>query len=73
MPLGFLNMLFRDHRAAWSMKPRAVDQTGLKSLQLLAGDNMIVNVDNHNKILSAMFGSLPIRERRRAARRKELE
>jgi hypothetical protein len=33
------------------MKPSAVDQAGLKSLQLLAGDDVIVNVNNHDDFL----------------------
>jgi hypothetical protein len=35
------------------MKPGAIDQAGLKGLELLAGYNVIVNVDNHGEILSA--------------------
>jgi hypothetical protein len=63
MPLRFLNMFFADHRAARPMKPRAVDQARLKGLQLLAGNNVIVNIDNHDEILSALIGLLPIRHR----------
>jgi hypothetical protein len=33
------------------VKPRAVDQAGLEGLQLLAGDDVIVNIDNHGTIL----------------------
>src|SRR5688572_31545755 len=70
VPLGFLNMLFRYHGAARTMKSRAVDQTGLKGLELLAGNDMIVNVDNHDAILSMRLGLLPIRDRQRAARQR---
>src|SRR5688500_12075888 len=56
VPLGFLNMLFRYHGAARTMKSRAVDQTGLKGLELLAGNDMIVYVDNHDAILSMRLG-----------------
>jgi hypothetical protein len=55
MPLGFLNMFFRYHGTARPMKPRAVDQAGLKSLQLLACNDMIMNVDNHDAIPSFDF------------------
>jgi len=29
------------------MEPGAVDEAGLESLQLLAGDDVVVNVDDH--------------------------
>jgi hypothetical protein len=51
MPFGLLNMFLGDHGAAGPMKPSAVDQAGLKSLQLLAGDDVIVNVNNHDDFL----------------------
>jgi hypothetical protein len=35
------------------MKPGAVNQAGLKSLQLLAGHYVVVNVNDHARILSA--------------------
>jgi hypothetical protein len=53
MPFRVLDVFLRDHRAARTVKSGAVDQTGLKSLQLLAGDNMVVNVDNHGFIPSS--------------------
>jgi len=62
MPLRFLNMFFGNDDAARAMKPRAVDQSGLKGLELLAGDDMIVNVDDQEDILSARNAPLPIRE-----------
>jgi hypothetical protein len=34
------------------MEPRAVDQTCLESLELLARNNVVMNVDNHDAILS---------------------
>jgi hypothetical protein len=34
------------------METRAIDQTRLERLELLAGDDMVVNIDNHNEILS---------------------
>jgi hypothetical protein len=34
------------------MKPRAIDQTRLERLELLARDDMVVNIDNHDAILS---------------------
>jgi hypothetical protein len=53
-PLRLLNIFLRDHRtAARTMKPGAIDQAGLKGLELLTGYNVIVNVDNHGEILSA--------------------
>jgi hypothetical protein len=45
-------MFLRDHSALWAMKSGAVDQTGLKGLKLLAGDYVVVNVDDHAQILS---------------------
>jgi hypothetical protein len=56
MPFGFLNMSFRDHGSARTMEAGAIDQTGLKSLQLLAGNDMIVNVNDHDAVLSARIG-----------------
>jgi hypothetical protein len=47
-----LNMLLRDHNATGAMESGAVDQTGLKVLQLLAGNDMVMNVDDHNDVLS---------------------
>lgn len=57
MPFRFLNMFFRNDSSARAMKPGTVDQAGLESLQLLAGDNVIVNVDNHDDILSNKVAS----------------
>jgi len=34
------------------MKPRAIDQPGLKGLELLTGNDMVMNVYDHNEILS---------------------
>src|SRR6185295_6014053 len=51
MPFRFLNMFFRDDHTARPVETRAVDQAGLKRLQLLAGDNVIMNIDNHETIL----------------------
>jgi hypothetical protein len=34
------------------MKACAIDQSGLKCLQLLPGDDVVVNIDNHDEILS---------------------
>jgi hypothetical protein len=72
VPLRFLDMFFRHHGAARPMKTRAVDQAGLKSLKLLAGNDMIVNIDNHDKILSTVVGVLTIRERHATASRYSL-
>jgi hypothetical protein len=52
MPFRFLNMLFCHYGSAWAMKSCAVDQSGLKCLQLLTGDDVVVNIDNHDAILS---------------------
>jgi hypothetical protein len=71
VPFRLLNMLFSDHRAARAMKTGAVDQTGLKSLQLLAGDNVIVNVDNHDRSFLRRL-AFSIRERQRAAKREKI-
>jgi hypothetical protein len=46
-PPGLLNVLFGHHGTAGAMEPRAVDQTGLKGLELFTRNNMVVNVDNH--------------------------
>ena len=43
-PPGFLDMLLGDHGSAGPMKPRAIDQPGLKSLQLLAGNDCMVSL-----------------------------
>jgi hypothetical protein len=56
VPFCFLNMLFGDHGPARAMKSGAVDQAGLEGLQLLPGNNMIVNVNNHDAILSLQTG-----------------
>src|ERR687892_1317267 len=65
----FLYMLFGHHSAAGAMKPRAVDQTGLKRLELFAGNNMVVNVNDHGGILSAGISVLRIRDRHVAVKR----
>lgn len=51
MPFRFLDVFFRHHGAARTMEAGAIDQTSLKSLQLLAGNDMIVNVNDHEVIL----------------------
>src|ERR1043165_2010364 len=51
-PLRFLNMFLGHYHAGRTMKPGAVDQTGLIGLELLTGDDVIVNIDNHDEILS---------------------
>src|SRR5918996_2418228 len=68
-PPGLLYMLFGHHSAAGAMKPRAVDQTGLKRLELFAGNNMVVNVNDHSRILSTGFCILRIRDRYVAVKR----
>jgi len=50
MPFRFLNMLFCHYGSAWAMKSCAVNQSGLKCLQLLTGDDVVVNIDNHDAI-----------------------
>jgi hypothetical protein len=49
VPLRVLNVLLGDDHTARTMKPRTIDQTRLKGLELLSRDNVIVNVDNHKK------------------------
>jgi hypothetical protein len=51
MPLSCLNIFLGNNHTARLVKPRAVDQAGLEGLQLLAGDDVIVNIDNHGTIL----------------------
>ena len=51
-PLGSLNMFLRHNGAARAMEPSAIDQPRLERLELLARDDMIVNIDNHDRILS---------------------
>jgi hypothetical protein len=51
-PLRSLDMLLRYNGAGRAMETRAIDQTRLERLELLAGDDMVVNIDNHNEILS---------------------
>jgi hypothetical protein len=50
-------MFFRYDRAPRTMKAGAIDQPGLERLELLAGNDMIVNIDNHDEILSIRNGS----------------
>jgi hypothetical protein len=45
-------MFLRHNGAARAMETRAIDQTRLERLELLARDDMVVNIDNHNEILS---------------------
>src|SRR5207302_11254342 len=52
-PLRLLKMFLRNHRTATrTMKSGAIDQAGLKGLELLTSYDVIVNVDNHDEILS---------------------
>jgi hypothetical protein len=51
-PLRPLDMFLRYNGAGRAMEPRAIDQTRLERLELLAGDDMVVNIDNHDRILS---------------------
>jgi hypothetical protein len=51
MPFRFLNVFLGNDHSAWPVKARAVDQTSLKCLQLLTGNNMIVDIDDHETIL----------------------
>jgi hypothetical protein len=56
-PLRFLNVFLGDDGPGRPVKTRAVDQPRLKSLQLLAGNDVIVNVDNHRNFLLAQVTS----------------
>src|SRR4029077_11380458 len=56
-PFGVLDMLFSDDGAAWTVKPGAINQPGLKGLELLAGDDVIVNINDHDRILSLYAAS----------------
>ncbi len=56
-PPGLFNMIFGHHRASRAMESGAVDQTGLKCLQLLPGNDVIMNVDDHGAMLSAETAS----------------
>ena len=49
---GFLNALFSHDGPCRPMEPRAIDQTSLKILQFITGNDMVVNVNNHGPILS---------------------
>jgi hypothetical protein len=51
-PLRPLDMLLRYNGAGRAMESRAIDQTRLERLELLARDDMVVNIDNHDRILS---------------------
>jgi hypothetical protein len=56
-PLRLLNVLLGDDGPPGPVKPRAVDQPRLKSLQLLAGNDVVVNVDHHWNFLLAQVTS----------------
>jgi hypothetical protein len=58
VPFGFLNVSFRHYSAARTVESRAVNQTGLKGLELLTSNDVIVNIDNHGDVLSVGL-SLP--------------
>ena len=60
-PLRPLNIFLGHDGAARTMEPRAIDQTRLERLELLAGDDMVVNIDNHGSVLSMWIGFEPIR------------
>jgi hypothetical protein len=47
-----LNVFLGDDSATGTMKPGAIDQTGLKVLELLARNDMVMNVDDHDRLLS---------------------
>ena len=51
-PLGLLNALFGHDGPCRPMEPRAIDQAGLKILQFITGNDMVVNVNNYGPILS---------------------
>ena len=51
-PLRSLDMFLRHNGAARAMEASAIDQTRLERLELLARDDMVVNIDNHDRILS---------------------
>src|SRR4029450_5405311 len=56
-PLRPLDMLLRYNGAGRAMESRAIDQTRLERLELLARDDMGVNIENHNEILSMCLAS----------------
>jgi hypothetical protein len=60
-PLRSLNIFLRHDSAARAMEPRAIDQTCLERLELFAGDDMVVSIDNHGSVLSMWNGFEPIR------------
>jgi hypothetical protein len=60
-PPRSLDVFLGHNPAAGAMKPGAINQTRLESLQLLARNNMVVNIDNHVSILSVWIGLEPIR------------
>jgi hypothetical protein len=66
-------MLLRDHNATGAMESGAVDQPGLEVLELLTGNDMVMNVDDHNETLSVLDWLLTIRDRGLAARRDKRE
>jgi hypothetical protein len=63
MPLSLSNIFLANDHAARFVKPRAIDQAGLKRLQLLAGNDVIMDVDDHETILLRKF-SLYLAENR---------
>jgi hypothetical protein len=54
-PLRPLDMFLRYNAAGRAMETRAIDQTRLERLELLAGDDMVVKIDNPGSVLS--FGT----------------
>jgi hypothetical protein len=47
-PTRLLDVFLVYDDTGWSMKTGTIDQSGLKGLKLLAGDNVIVNIDDHD-------------------------